>query len=142
METFGRVATDFADFGTEYVDHSVHGPFIMHSDTGVVVAALMGNGVVRIGITPNGHDTWRFGYELTLYFTDNTSFVIRAANLSLSESSRELTTPFTLVAQVAVPNVIGDSVFDAPSAACGTSSTRPAPSSTRCPTRVPTPAPS
>jgi len=114
-DPFGRIAADFTDFGTQYVDNTVHGPFSMHPDTGVVAAAL-NTGRVRVQIVPNGHDTWRFGYELTLFFTDGTSFVIRAANLSLSESSTQLTTPFVLTTQVAVPGLVGRSEASARSA--------------------------
>ncbi|MEO6089218.1 MAG: PASTA domain-containing protein [Umezawaea sp.] len=104
----GRVASDFSDVGTEYKDGSVHGPFMMRTDTGVT-AAMLSSGIVRISIDPNGHDTWHFSYGLTLFFSDGTSFVVQVNNLSLSQDSRQLTTPFTLATQVAVPDVIGSS---------------------------------
>ncbi|TCO59691.1 PASTA domain-containing protein [Actinocrispum wychmicini] len=104
----GRVATDFSDVGTEYKDNSVRGPFMMRTDTGVT-AAMLSSGLVRITIDPVGHDTWHFSYGLTLFFSDGTSFVIQAGNLSLTESRTQLTTPFTLTTQVAVPDVIGSS---------------------------------
>ena len=108
----GRVASDFSDVGIEYKDNSVHGPFMMRTDTGVT-AAMLSSGVVRISIDPNGHDTWHFSYGLTLFFTDGTSFVTQVNNLSLNQDSRQLTTPFTLATQVAVPDVIGSSESEA-----------------------------
>ncbi|HEX7307177.1 PASTA domain-containing protein [Lentzea sp.] len=104
----GRVASDFSDVGTEYRDNSVHGPFMMRTDTGVT-AAMLSSGRVRISIDPNGNDTWHFGYGLTLFFSDGTSFVLQAGTLSLNQDSRQLTIPFTLTTQVAVPDVIGSS---------------------------------
>ncbi|MEU0877006.1 PASTA domain-containing protein [Lentzea sp. NPDC005914] len=108
----GRVASDFSDFGTEYKDNSVHGPFMMRTDTGVT-AAMLSSGTVRISIDPNGNDTWHFNYGLTLFFSDGTSFVMQVNNKSLDQDSRQLTTPFTLATQVAVPDVIGFSASDA-----------------------------
>lgn len=108
----GRVASDFSDIGTEYRDNSVHGPFMMRTDTGVT-AAMLSSGLVRISIDPNGHDTWHFSYGLTLFFSDGTSFVVQAGNLSLNQDSRQLTTSFTLATQVAVPDVIGSSESEA-----------------------------
>ncbi|MEV6237834.1 PASTA domain-containing protein [Lentzea sp. NPDC051838] len=108
----GRVASDFSDIGTEYRDGSVHGPFMMRTDTGVT-AAMLSSGIVRISIDPNGNDTWHFSYGLTLFFSDGTSFFVQAGNLSLNQNSRQLTTPFTLTTQVAVPDVIGSSASSA-----------------------------
>ncbi|MFD9697475.1 PASTA domain-containing protein [Lentzea sp. NPDC059081] len=104
----GRVAADFSDVGTEYGDNSVHGPFMMRTDTGVT-AAMLSSGLVRIAIDPNGNDTWHFSYSLTLFFSDGTTFVVQAGSLSLNQDSRQLTTPFTLTTQVAVPDVVGAS---------------------------------
>ncbi|HET9139429.1 PASTA domain-containing protein [Actinophytocola sp.] len=103
----GRVAADVADVGTEYRDNSSHGPFRMTVDTGVT-AAMLSPGRFRISIDPVGNDTWRFGYQLTMFFSDGTSFPLTAGNvLQLSESNRELIRPFTLAGEVAVPNVLG-----------------------------------
>jgi PASTA domain-containing protein len=55
--------------------------------------------------TPAGR---RFGYQLTMFFSDGTSIPLTAGNvLQLSESNRELIRPFTLAGEVAVPNVLG-----------------------------------
>jgi hypothetical protein len=103
-----RIAAEGSDFGTQYTDNSVH-TFGLHADTGFVARSLAFRPFVRISIQPNGHDTWRFSYELTLDFTDGTSFVIQDGNLSLSETNTVLITPFTFTSQVAVPDVVGDS---------------------------------
>ncbi|KJK42941.1 hypothetical protein UK23_35035 [Lentzea aerocolonigenes] len=108
----GRVASDFSDSGTEYKDNSVHGPFMMRTDTGVT-AAMLSSGTVRISIDPNGNDTWHFSYGMTLFFSDGTSFVMQVNNKSLNQDNRQLTTPFTLTTQVAVPDVIGASASSA-----------------------------
>jgi hypothetical protein len=51
----------------------------------------LNGGTATIRISPNGHDTWRFSFELLLRFADGTENRRRFGNLELNEKSHEAT---------------------------------------------------
>ena len=81
-----RVDNDFGHFD----DNSDSGPF------GVPVRnasskAVMQTGNVTIRVDPNGHDTWRFNFDLDLLFDDGSHLSGTAAGLELNQNRREQT---------------------------------------------------
>lgn len=46
-------------------------------------------GNVRIAITPQGNDTWRFNVFVDLFFNDGSHLMAKANRLELKETSRE-----------------------------------------------------
>jgi len=51
---------------------------------------LLDRGTIRIHIDPNGHDTWRFNYILTLLFDDGSSYSSDAYDTELSQNNQDL----------------------------------------------------
>lgn len=49
------------------------------------------NGTTTILISPNGHDTWKFDYKITLYFDGNAPHEKQYPGVVLSEADREKT---------------------------------------------------
>jgi hypothetical protein len=66
--TNGLAAVTSGFFGL-FPDQSTRGPFRMTTRSGVTWESLTDNHVV-ISITPNGNDTWKFGFEVDLAFSD------------------------------------------------------------------------
>jgi len=54
-------------------------------------SAQMQAGQITIRIDPNGHDTWRFNFDLDLVFDDNSRLGGGQAGLSLDQNNREVT---------------------------------------------------
>ena len=102
----GKNAGSLADSLGHFDDGQANGPYDLSVSTSVTAADLS-TGVVGVAIVPDSRDTWRFDYELAMTFSDGTSFVIERDGVELSEFNRFIETPFTLVAQVPVPNVVG-----------------------------------
>jgi hypothetical protein len=65
----GSLAAVTSGFFGVFPDQTTRGPFRMTVRSGVSWESLTDNHVV-ITITPNGNDTWRFGFEVDLMFSD------------------------------------------------------------------------
>jgi len=77
------------DFG-HFDDQSDNGPFGLQ----VLNASNKSDcqrGTVRIRIDPNGNDTWKFNFTLTLIFDDNSTLSGGAGGLQLNQNNREQT---------------------------------------------------
>jgi hypothetical protein len=98
------VAAAAGTFGL-FPDHRTTGPFNLPVLVPVTAGAL-DNGLIRIAIAPNGNDTWKFNYEIDLFFSDGTTIPITGVNQVLSESSPVLTRRFNTGVPVTVPNII------------------------------------
>jgi hypothetical protein len=66
--TNGLAAVTSGFYGL-FPDQSTHGPFNLTVRSGVTWESLTDNHV-GITITPNGNDTWKFGFEVDLKFSD------------------------------------------------------------------------
>ncbi len=66
--TNGLAAVTSGFFGL-FPDQTTKGPFRMTTRSAVSWESLTDNHVV-ISITPNGNDTWKFGFEVDLFFSD------------------------------------------------------------------------
>jgi hypothetical protein len=67
-------------------ENTDNGPFGLQITNASSESAVL-RGSVRIRIDPNGDDTWRFNFTLTLWFGDGSSFAWHANNVTLSEGS-------------------------------------------------------
>ena len=77
------------DFG-KFNDNSDTGPFPLQVlNASSEDDCVRGN--VRIRIDPNGDDTWRFNFLLTLIFDDNTSLTAGADGLEVTQDRQEQT---------------------------------------------------
>jgi hypothetical protein len=79
-----RVSNDFGHFD----DHGDTGPFAL-SITNPSTKESLQRGKITIRIDPNGHDTWRFNFFVTLNFSDGSSFSASAEGLDLSQDRRQ-----------------------------------------------------
>jgi hypothetical protein len=80
-----RIDNDFGHFD----DHSDNGPF------GLIVRnqsqkTSMQSGSLAIRIDPNGHDTWKFNFDLDLFFDDGSHLSGGAAGLDLNQNRKEM----------------------------------------------------
>jgi len=75
------------DFG-HFDDHSDSGPFGLLIRNPSNKADLQ-RGTVSIRIDPNGHDTWRFNFDLDLVFSDSTHLSGGASGLELTQDRRQ-----------------------------------------------------
>jgi len=79
------VAAQIEDRFQHFSDHSDAGPFDL-----LVVNSLtrdqLKTGNTRIGIKPNGNDTWRFNFFVDLRFSDGSHLFARASRLQLTET--------------------------------------------------------
>src|SRR3954453_15036719 len=82
----GLAAVTSGFFGL-FPDQSPRGPFRMTVRSGVKWETLTDNHVV-ITITPNGNDTWKFGFEADLMFSDGSIEPEFLDFTVLSQSSR------------------------------------------------------
>jgi hypothetical protein len=101
-----RQAATLSGYFGHFNDGENDGPYAMFVDTGLTAADLS-TGRVSLFLSPNGRDTWRFDYELTMTFSDGTSFVVGQGGLEMYQWNRVVETPFTLTTQVRVPDVRG-----------------------------------
>ena len=81
-----RIDNDFGHFD----DHSDNGPF------GLIVRnrsekGTLQSGSVTIRIDPNGHDTWKFNFDLDLFFDDGSHLSGGAPGLGLNQNRKEQT---------------------------------------------------
>ncbi|GAA0260079.1 PASTA domain-containing protein [Cryptosporangium japonicum] len=61
------------------------------------------------------HDTWEFGYGITMYFSDGTKYVFGEGHKTVTDH-QHFDLPFGVKSQVKVPDVRGDSKADATAA--------------------------
>ena len=91
-----QISSDFVHFD----DHSSHGPYSLQILNPSARTDLV-RGHVTIQINPNGHDTWRFNYELDLIFSDGTHLSGSEADNQLTQDDRTL----TMGIQGLIPNI-------------------------------------
>ncbi|SNY60176.1 hypothetical protein [Paractinoplanes atraurantiacus] len=82
----GLAAVTSGFFGL-FPDQSTKGPFNMTVRSGVRWESLTDNHVI-ITITPNGNDTWKFGFQVNLFFSDGSVEPEFLDFTTLSQSSR------------------------------------------------------
>jgi hypothetical protein len=83
----GLAAVTSGFFGL-FPDQSTKGPFRMALRSGVTWDSLTDNHV-HITITPNGNDTWKFGFEVDLTFSDGSFEPLFQDFTVLSQSNRD-----------------------------------------------------
>src|SRR5438105_15265401 len=76
------------DWG-HFDDQSDAGPFGL-SIRNRQTAELLQSGSLTIRIDPNGHDTWRFNFNLALTFGDGSTLSGGAQGLKLSQNNRQM----------------------------------------------------
>ncbi len=81
-----RLSNDFGHFD----DNSDAGPFALTIRNQSRKSALQ-RGKVIIRIDPNGHDTWKFNFNIDLEFSDATHFSGNAEGLVLTQDRRTQT---------------------------------------------------
>ena len=85
----GRIAARIdSDFG-HFDDQSDFETFVPIRNQSS--AAEMQAGSVTVRVDPNGHDTWRFNFDLDLVFDDNSRLGGGQAGISLDQNNREST---------------------------------------------------
>ena len=72
------------DFG-QFSDGSDHRLFPLLVNGSCFTRSIILGGRVRIRIDPNGNDTWRFDYNLTLTFSDGSSVPVPVQDVTLRE---------------------------------------------------------
>ncbi|MEU2952337.1 hypothetical protein [Streptomyces xanthochromogenes] len=88
LDRSSRVAASATGFFGEFKDGSTHAvPLKLRP--GFTWDSLQG-GHLRLNIQPHGDDTWKFGYELDLSFSDNDFAPTVESRLSLSEDNKTL----------------------------------------------------
>lgn len=82
--TAARLDSNFSHFS----DHSDAGPYplAIRSSSG---KALMQRGSITIRVDPNGHDTWRFNWELDLHFSDGSHLGAAVTGNQLSQNAKQ-----------------------------------------------------
>ena len=88
----GRVCAGLSGTFGLFPDQSTRGPFGLSVQSNVLKDSLPG-GHLTISIQPNGNDTWRFGYQLDLTFSDGSVAHTSQAAVQLTQDSRTLTQP-------------------------------------------------
>src|SRR5947209_5877046 len=73
-----------------FPDNSDRGPYSMLIRNNVPKTLVHG-GSVTIVITPNGHDTWRFNYNVDLQFSDGSHLSSSNQGLQLDQNNRTYT---------------------------------------------------
>ena len=80
----GTIAAQVTDRFQHFNDHSDAGPFDLVINNPLTRDDLK-TGVVNLGITPNGNDTWHFNFFLDLRFSDGSHLFARASRLELTQ---------------------------------------------------------
>jgi len=88
----GRVCAGLSGTFGLFPDQSTRGPFGLSVQSNVLKDSLPG-GHLTISVQPNGNDTWRFGYQLDLTFSDGSVAHTSQAAVQLTQDSRTLTQP-------------------------------------------------
>jgi len=84
------VARTDNDFG-HFSDNSNNGPYGLMMLAHAKTLAEMARGSMLIRIDPNGHDTWRFNFTLTLSFEQNYTMTCHANGLDLNQDRKQQT---------------------------------------------------
>ena len=77
------------DFG-HFDDHSDSGPYGLVIYNPSTYTSLQ-HGNITIHIDPNGHDTWRFNFTLTLYFSNGSRLSGTVENIELTQDRKQQT---------------------------------------------------
>lgn len=94
-DTAGNIAAFRQDFYTEFPDHTTNGPFDL--DVGAATAAELNGGQFVITISPNGHDTWIFGFTAKLTFDDGKFALCGKAKVVLTQDSPTVSCTFKTI---------------------------------------------
>jgi hypothetical protein len=84
----GTVVAQVSDFFGTLHDNNEDGPYDLELVDPKTRGEMKG-GNVTLKISPNGNDTWRFGFFLDLLFDDDAHLIAWARGLELSDSQRE-----------------------------------------------------
>jgi len=84
----GTVVAQVSDVFTTFHDLREDGPFDLELVDPRTRGEMKG-GNVTLKISPNGNDTWRFGFFLDLLYDDRAHLIAWAKGLELSDSQRE-----------------------------------------------------
>ena len=84
----GTVVAQVSDFFGTFHDLHEDGPYDLELVDPRTRGEMKG-GNVTLKITPNGNDTWRFGFFLDLLYDDGAHLIAWAKGLELSDSQRE-----------------------------------------------------
>jgi len=79
-----RLSNDLGHFD----DHGDFGPYSLEVTNPCTKESLQ-RGRIKIRIDPNGHDTWRFNFDVELMFSDGTIFTGGEEGLELDQDRRE-----------------------------------------------------
>ncbi|WP_203906183.1 hypothetical protein [Rhizocola hellebori] len=83
----GALASTTSGFFGEFKDGTTRGPLPMTVRSGIKWETLTFNSVT-ISIVPDGNDTWRFGFEVDLFFSDGSVEPEFIDFVSLSQNHR------------------------------------------------------
>jgi hypothetical protein len=84
----GTVVAQVSDFFGTFHDLQEDGPYDLELVDPRTRGEMKG-GNVTLKISPNGNDTWRFGFFLDLLYDDDAHLIAWAKGLELSDSQRE-----------------------------------------------------
>jgi hypothetical protein len=84
----GTVVAQVSDFFGTFHDLREDGPYDLELVDPRTRGEMKG-GNVTLKISPNGNDTWRFGFFLDLLYDDDAHLIAWAKGLELSDSQRE-----------------------------------------------------
>jgi hypothetical protein len=84
----GTLVAQVSDFFGTFHDLRENGPYDLELVDPRTRGEMKG-GNVTLKISPNGNDTWRFGFFLDLLFDDDAHLIAWAKGLELSDSQRE-----------------------------------------------------
>jgi hypothetical protein len=90
QQSNGIIAARVDDSFGGFPNDSDKGPYCLTIMNAGPKSAVAG-GSVTVRIDPNGDDTWRFNFSITLLFSDGSSFDIAENNVELSEANRAIT---------------------------------------------------
>jgi hypothetical protein len=71
-------------------DNSDGGPYALRIRNASDKESIQ-QGSVTVRVDPNGHDTWRFNFDLDLQFSDGSHFSAGADGLEMSHNRRQQT---------------------------------------------------
>ncbi|WP_159013265.1 hypothetical protein [Acidisoma sp. S159] len=80
-----QVDSDYGHLNVVQKDEGPFGLVILNRQT----SDLLQNGNFTIRITPNGHDTWRFNFDLVLALSDGSTLSGRVQGLELSRNNQQ-----------------------------------------------------
>lgn len=93
VDSYGQTGDDYSDGKT--------GPPYPVPLTGLVLKADLHQSTTTVRIDPNGHDTWRFDYNVVAHYSDGTQEQFKFWGHALSQNVRENTFALNAPASVA-----------------------------------------